>query len=392
MKIFPSHLQTVQQLITGYRGEIPLSSHLKKYFSAHKKHGSRDRKIITGMCYHYFRLGSMMKRYSFEQQLGTAEFLCNKKEAGVLELLMPECIPYLHLSVLEKINLLAQHYSLEDIFPFNQELSAGVDTIAHARSFLDQPDLFIRVRPGFSEQVATTLTAAGISYQQDDNCIALPNQTKLEPLFTPDKKIVIQDFHSQKVMNSLIQHEEEYFPKKTVINVWDCCAASGGKSILLLDILKRKIDLTVSDIRESILHNLKLRFKQAGLTLQHSFCADLSHSDYQHPYPTQYDLVICDAPCSGSGTWSRTPEQISFFKPEQISTFQEMQKNIASHAFEQLAPGGIFVYITCSVFRKENEDVVEFLKGQGKCTLLSQQLFAGYQHRCDSMFVAILKK
>ena len=61
--------------------------------------------------------------------------------------------------------------------------------------------------------------------------------------------------------------------------VWDCCAASGGKSILLTDILKQKIELTVSDIRETILKNLHQRFKSAGIINYESFVTDLSLAD-----------------------------------------------------------------------------------------------------------------
>src|SRR5690606_27157702 len=106
------------------------------------------------------------------------------------------------------------------------------------------------------------------------------------------------------------------------LSVWDCCAASGGKSILAKDILKN-IQLTVSDIRKSILINLEKRFASAGIKAYTAKVADLTDPSFSHSplapserfsragtHHSAFDLIICDAPCSGSGTWARTPEQL----------------------------------------------------------------------------------
>ena len=200
--------------------------------------------------------------------------------------------------------------------------------------------------------------------------------------------------------------------RKSKIKVWDCCAASGGKSIMAYDLIPQ-IELTVSDIRPSIVHNLNNRLAEAGIKNYRSFVVDLSPSPKgriekrspnseggrekasrtsQHINLSTnqlFDLIIFDAPCSGSGTWSRTPEQLYFFKPEDITRYSNLQKKIASNVIPLIKQGGRLLYITCSVFKKENEEVVEFIKKQSGLTLVKMELLKGYDKKADTLFAAL---
>jgi 16S rRNA (cytosine967-C5)-methyltransferase len=69
-------------------------------------------------------------------------------------------------------------------------------------------------------------------------------------------------------------------------------------------------------------------------------------------------LISLDAPCSGSGTWSRHPEGKWRLTPEKLESFSLLQRNLLKRAVSLLAPGGIVVYSTCSLFKCENESVV----------------------------------
>jgi 16S rRNA (cytosine967-C5)-methyltransferase len=202
-----------------------------------------------------------------------------------------------------------------------------------------------------------------------------------------DKEVVVQDYSSQQVLNFLIECSIS-LPDKP--SVWDCCAASGGKSILLYDILKGKCKITVSDIRPSILSNLHQRFKKALIKNYQYFISDIANPT--EPLPaTIYDIILCDAPCTGSGTWSRTPEQLYFFDVATIATYTRLQKQIIENAITHLAKGGIFVYITCSVFAKENEAIATYIQEKFKLQLLQQKNILGYDYKADSMFVAVFK-
>ncbi len=169
--------------------------------------------------------------------------------------------------------------------------------------------------------------------------------------------------------------------------VWDCCAASGGKSLLAIDIIGN-IELTVTDIRKSILENLQERFNKAGVKTYQSMVADLS-KPVKNIQP-KYDLVIADVPCSGSGTWGRTPEEMHFFTAEKLAEYSALQKKIISNTVPALLPKSQYLYITCSVYEDENEGAVEFLVKNFGYRLNRMENIKGYQHGADTMFAAWL--
>src|SRR5690606_38530006 len=153
-----------------------------------------------------------------------------------------------------------------------------------------------------------------------------PNNSKMEDSFIINKEVVVQDLSSQRVGELLAANKSQIFNRQSKIAVWDCCAASGGKSILAKDILGN-IALTVSDIRPSIMVNLKKRFREAGLGNYHSFIADATTA----APGKKFDLVIADVPCSGSGTWARTPERLLFFDESQIAHYAQIQAAIVAN-------------------------------------------------------------
>ena len=81
-----------------------------------------------------------------------------------------------------------------------------------------------------------------------------------------------------------------------------------------------------------------------------------------------------------------------FFDEKSIGEYAEKQKKIASTAMAHLAPGGLFFYITCSVFKKENEEVAEWLKERSGLHLLQMQYLKGYADRADTLFTAVFSK
>ena len=313
-----------------------------------------------------------------------------------MEKLKPEWNSKMQLPLREKQALIGTDFAVADIFPFGNETSDDIDTIKFCTSFLVQPDLFIRIRPQTRISVLKKLEKSKLPYRMiEEDCVALTVSDKLDEYFIIDKEVVVQDHNSQKVLDYLKHHNlptpSSKDKSKPELTIWDCCAASGGKSILLNDILNHKIDLTVSDIRASIVLNLHLRFKKAGIKEYKYFIADVTSTGFKKEQ-VAFDCIICDAPCSGSGTWSRTPEQLCFFRPAAINEYSNLQKKIIANVMPYLQPGGLFIYITCSVFRKENEGIAEWVTQNLDCQLMDMQLLKGYEQKADSMFVAVFKK
>lgn len=382
-----SYLNTAKKIVGVYDGGIPLASWLKQFFKADKKFGSRDRREISHACYCFYRIGGAFKDLNFEERILRALFLCSDSPNKILEELKPEWNENVTLPVDKKLESLSSSKATESIFPFADEVSDEIDRSRFNLSFLVQPDLYLRIRPNKKSTVLQKLEAAGIQFVLlSDDCIQLSNQSKVDQVLLIDEEVVVQDYNSQKVFGSL---KDSFFKTSAAVSklsIWDCCAASGGKSILFHDHFQN-VQLTVSDVRESILVNLQNRFKRAGIEKYHSFIADISLAGFS--MNKKFDLVICDVPCSGSGTWSRTPEQLHFFKEEKIDHYTSLQKKIAFNASKAMKKGGYFLYITCSVFKEENEEMVEFIQNNLLLKLQSMQYLKGYDKKADTLFTAL---
>lgn len=384
MKFF-AHLNTAVQVLTRYKGQQPFGIFIKEFFKQDKKYGSRDRKSISHLCYCYFRLGKALPDMPVEERIVVGLFLCSSAANELLGQLKPAWNEVAGLSAEEKCSMLNVQCSMLNIFPWQEALSGGLDHAAFCNSFLVQPHLFLRIRPGKQVVVQQKLEAAGIQYTRlSESCIALPNASKVDEVIQLNKEAVIQDYSSQRIGEFLLS-------VKSGITVWDCCAASGGKSILAWDV-SGPFDLTVSDVRESIIANLKKRFAEAGIHKYKSFMADLSDPRSFLPGELKPDLIIADVPCSGSGTWSRTPEQLYYFDTVAIQRYSSLQKKIVHRVWEKLNSGGHLLYITCSVFREENEEVVNFMQQQFSLQVVKMELLKGYDRQADSMFAALIKK
>jgi 16S rRNA (cytosine967-C5)-methyltransferase len=378
-----NQLKTFQRILDEYPAETPLSKFLPGFYRQNKQMGSTDRRIAGRLLYNYFRLGRALLNLPAGERLFVAEFLCNTQVNSFLQYFKPDWIASVGFSLGEKLGLLKATYPefrLEDVFPWTSQLSAGIDKQALLRSFFTQPDLFIRVYKGFEPQVKLSLAAADILFKEEGNgCFSLPNGTRLEAIIANPNWYEVQDFSSQQTA--------QYFKPQKWDSWWDACAASGGKSLLLHN-LEPNIKLVVSDIRESILANLDERFREAGMVKYQSKLLDLTQNNDLLLHDYAFDGIILDAPCTGSGTWGRTPEMICQFAPQKIEFFNRLQKDIARNVVKYLKPGKPLIYITCSVFKAENEDVVGFMVKELGLKLEQQAVLKGYENKADTMFVA----
>ncbi|MBO9593055.1 MAG: methyltransferase domain-containing protein [Niabella sp.] len=362
-------------MIGDYKGHEPLAHFLKNYFSREKKFGGKDRKQVTQLCYAYYRLGKSFTDLSFEQRVLLGLRLSSTEIAA----------PWRALFTIYNV---PETFS-GTVFPWKDQLSQQIDPAAFERSFFVQPDLFLRIRPGNEAVVIKKLEQAALPFEKEGDALCLPNTAKVSEVLSINSEVVIQDLNSQKVggfFNKLKPVNGGSLPVRTI---WDCCAASGGKSILAADVLGT-VELTVSDIRPSMIANLKKRFHEAGIKHFRALVADAAKPDAQLSRE-RFDLVIADVPCSGSGTWSRTPERLHFFNTEEIKTYATLQRNILNSATRSVKPGGFLLYITCSVFKAENEDQVAWLQQQG-WEVKDQQVLKGYTLKADTLFGALLQK
>ena len=384
---FEQQLRTFLLILTEFENDMPLARFLQKYYRLNKKMGSSDRRNASRLLYNYFRLGKACPDLPVEERLFLAQFLCSTQDDPFLHHFKPELNQKVTLPLAEKISWMEQQgfgFLLKDVFPFGDHFSKGIDTTSFISSFFIQPDLFIRLNPAKAELVKKTLDNAEIVYKSEgENTLRLPNGTKLDSLFPANSESLfeIQDLSSQ-------QTGKLYQPKKYDY-WWDACAGSGGKSLLLFQ-QEPDIKILVSDMRESILENLDERFSKAGLKKFQKKQLDLTQNPDPEIHDYQFDGILLDIPCSGSGTWGRTPEMLTQFKGSAISGFQKLQESIAVNVAKYLKPGKPLIYITCSVFQEENEQMVDYIAKKFGLKTESVAVLKGYENKADTMFAARL--
>jgi 16S rRNA (cytosine967-C5)-methyltransferase len=132
------------------------------------------------------------------------------------------------------------------------------------------------------------------------------------------------------------------------MRVLDFAAGAGGKSLALAAAMNNEGEIVARDVRADALARLEARAARAGIAIIHTELSPLKGEG-------MFDLVLADAPCSGSGTWRRQPELKWRLTPTRLAQFTATQDRLLAEAASRLKPGGRLVYATCSVLPCENE-------------------------------------
>ncbi|MFT7377810.1 MAG: 16S rRNA (cytosine967-C5)-methyltransferase [Sphingobacteriales bacterium] len=387
-------VQNASKIIEAYDYSVSLHRFLPLFYKDHKYMGSRDRRQASALVYHYFRLGNAFPNQPLEARLALADFLCS-------ESFSPIYADYFKVPRSEKTFTLQQRlqfltgafkdFNLLDIFPLKDNLSPSLNKFEFIQSLAIQPALFIRIHPDVNaEWLFGELKNREIEFKKLPGCrntLKFKNGTKLDEIWALGMEefnvspFEIQDFASQQTGEFINPMPDEYW--------WDSCAGAGGKSLML----KSKcpdFTLLATDVRKSILKNYEARMDRSGFGRYTTKVVDLKKGTPFEVKENQFDGIIADVPCSGSGTWGRSPENMINAKEKEISEFAELQFSLVKEMVPYLKPGKPLFYITCSVFEMENEDVVDKLIQNTSLTLDSMRLIKGYADNADNLFIAKL--
>lgn len=138
--------------------------------------------------------------------------------------------------------------------------------------------------------------------------------------------------------------------------IWDCCAAPGGKT-LILALRHRTAEILATDVSPRRLAHTVARLRHHPYAANvRTAVADAAHATTS---VTNFDLILCDVPCTGTGTLARNPEIRHRLGPEDLARHTERQRAILTAAASRLAPGGRIVYSTCSLEPEENQHVID---------------------------------
>jgi len=381
--------------IQGYNFLEPFALYLKKYFHANPKLGSRDRRNIRQLCYAWWRLGNAVNDLPINERMAVALFLSyNQIDAFSERIFKDEKL--LNSIVLHpklKRDFLLQNHAIvlntSELFPFGDLVESDFSLDDFVYDGFLRRSLWIRINKKFENEVLAFYENEKVDLKIHPVLkLALQLPDDFDVLNSePYKKgwIEIQDLSSQLLGASYaIQKNEKWL---------DACAGSGGKSLQLLD-MNTDIDLTVTDIRKSILTNLHLRFKRNHIKQYKSDVVDWSIANnlsLQSVFK-EYDAIIADVPCTGSGTWARTPEQKLCVDKEKIQSFSNLQYNITNNLVAALKKGCPLYYSTCSIYKQENSDVVNRLLNNNALELAEQKIISGIGSYADTMYFAKLIK
>jgi 16S rRNA (cytosine967-C5)-methyltransferase len=141
--------------------------------------------------------------------------------------------------------------------------------------------------------------------------------------------------------------------------VWDCCAAPGGKTLILTRLLA-EAEILATDVSAKRLAQMTARLRRYAYA-ERVRCAamDAAAAPPEDEREAKFDLILCDVPCSGTGTLARNPEIRHRLRVEELARQADRQRAILTGALGRLAAGGRLVYSTCSLEPEENERVVE---------------------------------
>jgi 16S rRNA (cytosine967-C5)-methyltransferase len=268
-----------------------------------------------------------------------------------------------------------------------------------------------------NEPAATTIRVNRLKATREE-CRArlLTEGINSEPTkFSPDGLIVQKRFNR----NTLDSFKDGWFEMQdegSQIVSWMCgvkpgefildaCAGAGGKTLHLAEMMQNEGELIAIDVDEKRLFELQTRAARAGLNNIKVCVKDRLNPEEYH---CKADMVLVDAPCSGSGTIRRNPSLKWTLTESLVEHYAKQQKEILAYNSAFVKPEGRLVYATCSLFRQENEEIVAaFLKESTEFIMetlndsLSRLGIEGnagtikllpHMHGTDGFYVTVMKK
>ena len=214
-----------------------------------------------------------------------------------------------------------------------------------------EPQTFIRVNrlKTTPNELVEMLTKNGINIHLTEACedAAIISGTDIGSL--DEFKVgyfTVQDIAAQLACKVLA-------PKKND-KVIDMCAAPGGKTTYLAELMKNTGSISAFDIHPHKVSLIEAGAERLGIDIINACAADMSV--FKKTMAETADKILVDVPCSGVGIIRRKPD--IKWNMEEEGTLSDIQTKLLKNAIAYLKPGGELVYSTCTVFREENEDII----------------------------------
>ncbi len=180
--------------------------------------------------------------------------------------------------------------------------------------------------------------------------------------------------------------------RKTAIKVLDTCAGAGGKTLHLSVLMKNRGEIFATDVDPRKLDALQQRASRSGAQNIRVVLPDDKEKAFSDK-AAWFDLVLVDAPCTGTGTLRRNPGIKWLLTEQMIVELISKQRAILEENLHFVKRGGTLLYATCSLLREEGEDQVEWLTGKYPEFTLEEILRTRPDEKgCDGFFAARLRR
>lgn len=334
-----THLfQLLEQFEQQY---LPLDLFVHRYFQAHKQLGARDRRTIAHAIYTMYRWRALLdylsegkpsweKRYTLLQGLQPSHYLYANQIPLHVRVSHPE--PF--------VSLLVEEYGEETAIHLCQVGNTEAPVTIRTNLAKTNRESLLKKWHAW-EPHPCTYSPWGISFKKRLPLTSLPEFK--EGLFD------IQDETSQRIAQQVFVQPGAH--------ILDYCAGAGGKALAFAPLMQQQGKLYLHDIRPQSLERAQERARRAGIN--NIIC--LPAGDPRLPsLHERMDWVVVDAPCTGSGTWRRHPEEKWRFSLSLLEDYISRQRALVAEALSFVKPGGRLLYATCSLLKKENEAQAAF--------------------------------
>ena len=360
-----------------------------------KLEDSRDKGLVTRLVYGVVRkkltLDYIISKYSKVKIKKLSKYVLLILRMGVYQLYFTDKIPE-SAAVNESVKL-AKKYCGKSAGFVNGILHSvirGKDTLEYPKDKIENlsvvysfPEEMVELfwDTGFLEDLLSALneepeTTVRVNTLKDEE---LETRCEVSPVYSgarilkgtdvaenPDYKkgrIIPQDVAAMMASIALSPK-----PDETCI---DMCAAPGGKTTHMAELMKNRGRIYAFDIHPHKIEIIKKNAERMGISIIDAKIGDAS--ELNEELIGKADKVLCDVPCSGLGIIRRKPD-IKWNKDD-IESLPEIQYQILKNASQYLKPGGELVYSTCTILKRENEDVVmRFLEENKEFELLPIEL------------------
>ncbi|GLQ07605.1 RsmB/NOP family class I SAM-dependent RNA methyltransferase [Sneathiella chinensis] len=371
-----ARLSSVIELLTDVENTSGPAEHvIKRYFKARRFAGSKDRRWITEFFYDIQRRRGELVWLAEQGQLAPVPrslalvglvYLAGISVEEVESLYLSGSYAADPLSPEEKAVLVSLPDANRDAMPLavrgnfpdwlmdRLTASYGARMEAVLQSFQDRAPFCLRVNTLKTdrEEVCRILAEDGIP------C----HPTEISPVGIRIEERV--NLNSHPVMErGLVEIQDEAAQIAALLadagpgmNVVDYCCGAGGKALVMAATMQNTGLLRAFDINPRRMKDIAIRTRRAAVGIVQSLALQGNDEDAEilSRIEGEADRVFVDAPCSGSGTWRRQPDQRWSLTPEGLADLVAVQADILDTASALVAPGGRLVYATCSILEEEN--------------------------------------